>query len=211
MVDIARTACEREIRIVTHMLDLSRLRAGTPLRMRANGSIDDVLGSAVAEEQAEAKARKVRIELEKVGTAARTALDETSLERAFANLVRNAVSVSKPGQVVRVIRTIEHHGERSEAVVKVCDEGPGVPSEVRETLFHPFVTVSVHGSPKAVGIGLGLALSREVARAHGGDVELAPEGERGACFVVRLPLNARASAPPPPGAGVALAMLGGLR
>jgi two-component system sensor histidine kinase GlrK len=197
VVSIARTACEREIRIVTTMLDVSRLRAGAPLRVRG-ASIDDVLATALAEEEADARARRVTIEVEREGHVIRAALDEMLLERAFANLVRNAVAVSKPGQRVRVKRTVEQHGARNVAVIRVSDEGPGVPSEVRDTLFEPFVTVAVHSSPKALGIGLGLALSREVARAHGGDVELDTEVERGASFVMRLPLDPSGSMPPRP-------------
>lgn len=196
VVAIARTACEREIRIVTTLLDLSRLRAGAPLRRRSGVSIDDVLLSAIAEEQPDARARRVELEVEHHGEPIRTSIDEVLLERAFANLIRNAASVSKPGQRVRITRAFESHEGRSFAVVRVHDEGPGIPHEVRETLFAPFVTVAVDTSPKALGIGLGLALSREVARAHGGELELDTEVERGACFVMRLPIGA-SDIPPP--------------
>ncbi|AKF11535.1 HAMP domain-containing sensor histidine kinase [Sandaracinus amylolyticus] len=208
VVGIARTACEREIRIVTTLLDLSRLRAGAPLRRRGGVSVDDVLANAVAEEGSDARARRVTIDVEREGDSVRTALDEALLERAFANLMRNAVSVSKPGQVVRVTRTIERVDGRSVAVVRVRDEGPGVPDEVRDTLFEPFVTVAVDGSPKALGIGLGLALAREVARAHGGELELDATVDRGACFVMRLPLDGRESAPPRALGGAPLGVLG---
>lgn len=210
VVAIARTACEREIRIVTTLLDLSRLRAGTPLRRRDGASIDDVLSSAITEEEGEAKSRKVSLVVERSGETVRTALDEALLERAFANLVRNAVAVSKPGQTVRIERTVEAHQGRSFAVVRVSDEGPGVPSEVRETLFEPFVTVAVDASPKALGVGLGLALSREVARAHGGDLELEDRDSKGACFALRLPLDARVSRPPRALEGAPVGALGAI-
>lgn len=208
VVGIAQTACEREIRIVTTLLDLSRLRAGTPLRRRAGASMDEVLTTAVAEEEAEARVRGVRIEVERSGDVVRTSLDEALLERAFANLVRNAVAVSRSGQTVRVTRTIEERLGRSFAVIRVEDEGPGVPHEVRDTLFEPFVTVAVNGSPKALGIGLGLALSREVARAHGGDLELDDAVERGSAFVLRLPLAERPSVAPPAPRARAFGVLG---
>ncbi len=196
VVAIARTACEREIRIVTTLLDLSRLRSGAPLRQRTGVSIDDVLASAIAEEQPDARARRVEIDVEHADEPARTAIDEVLLERAFANLVRNAVAVSKPGQTVRITRTLESYEGKPIAIVRVCDEGPGIPNEIRDTLFAPFVTVSVDTSPKALGIGLGLALSREVARAHGGDLEIDTEIERGACFIMRLPIGISDTASP---------------
>lgn len=207
VVGIAQTACEREIRIVTTLLDLSRLRAGTPLRRRAGASMDDVLSTALEEEEPEARARGVRIERERAGEVGRTSLDEALLERAFANLIRNAVAVSKTGQTVHVSRTVGEHRGRPVAVIRVRDEGPGVPDEVRETLFEPFVTVAVSGSPKALGIGLGLALAREVARAHGGELEL-EDVERGTVFALRLPLADRASLAPPAPSNATFGALG---
>ncbi|MBX3270717.1 MAG: HAMP domain-containing histidine kinase [Sandaracinaceae bacterium] len=190
VVSIARTACEREIRLVTTLLDLSRLRAGVPLRRRPDASIDDIVSLAVADEEGEAKARKVSLETAREGGAApKGPLDEVLVERAVANLVRNAVAVSKSGQTVRVVRSIERVDGSPTAVVRVSDQGPGVPESVRKMLFEPFVTVPVEGSPKAVGVGLGLSLSREVARAHGGELELDAGEAGGATFVLRLPLE----------------------
>ncbi|MDQ3031762.1 MAG: HAMP domain-containing histidine kinase [Myxococcota bacterium] len=196
VVAIARTACEREIRLVSTLLDLSRLRAGSPLRRR-NASFDDTLDAALEEEEPDAKAKRVTIELEREGDTPRAVLDDAMIERALANLVRNAVSVSRAGQRVRVVRSLERTDGRPFAVVRVSDEGPGVPPEVREMLFEPFVTVAVPSSPKALGVGLGLALSREVARAHGGDLELDQAVASGACFVLRVPLDAGDSTAPP--------------
>jgi two-component system sensor histidine kinase GlrK len=195
VVEIARTACEREIRIVTTLLDLSRLRAGRPLQRRSGVSVDEILASAVREEEPDARARNVAITVDYEGETVRASLDEAMLERAIANLVRNAVSVSKPGQKVRIQRSLEERGGETFAVVRVRDEGPGVPADVRDSLFEPFVTAAVHSSPKGLGIGLGLALAREVARAHGGDLELEPEVDQGACFALRIPLDRRTATP----------------
>ena len=203
VVSIASTACEREVRLVTTLLDLSRLRAGGALRCKEGSSIDEIVSTAVAEERADARG-KVEVELSAEGEPPRAALDPAMLERAIANLVRNAVSVSKPGQVVRVVREIEASSP-PRARITVSDEGPGVPVDLRDTIFQPFVTRTVARSPKTVGVGLGLALAREVAVAHGGELHLDAEVERGARFVMTIPLDPRASArssvrPPPPSA-----------
>lgn len=190
VVGIARAACEREVRLVATLLDFSRLRAGTPLQWQAGASIDEVILTAVEEERADARARKVEVRLEQEGDAPRTALDSAMLERAIANLVRNAVSVSPTGGNVRVQRTIIERGERPHAEIRVSDDGPGVPEEIRETMFHPFVTSAVAHSPKSVGVGLGLALAREVALAHGGELMLDTTLVGGASFVLSLPLQA---------------------
>jgi two-component system, NtrC family, sensor histidine kinase GlrK len=191
VVGIARVACEREIRMVTTLLDLSRLRTGNPLRVREEVSVDAVIEAAITDESDEARARSVRVQLDLEHPPAMAKLDPVLLERALANLVRNAISVSPAGGRVLVQRrTVSRpgHGGRW-ARVRVVDEGPGVPEEIRETVFQAFVTKAVSRSPKALGVGLGLALAREVARAHGGDLGL-EETTRGATFELWLPLDA---------------------
>jgi signal transduction histidine kinase len=64
----------------------------------------------------------------------------------------------------------------------VADNGPGVPERLRDRLFQPFA-----GSGRPEGAGLGLAIARELAQGHGGDLVLAETGAKGAVFEVRLP------------------------
>ena len=190
VVEIARNACEREIRLVTTLLDLSRLRAGSPIRPRDGASIDDVVTQAVGDERGEANVRDVEITTELAGDAPRCRMDPILVERAIANLVRNAVAVSGSGRRVRVRREIIE-GERVGADrwirIAVTDQGPGVPREIRESMFETFVTRPVPNSSKGIGFGLGLALSREVARAHDGDLVLHASSSRGSTFHLWLP------------------------
>lgn len=194
VVRIARNACEREIRMVTTLLDLSRLRTGNPLQLRDGVVLDSVIESALTDESDDAEGRQVTVQLELEGTSPQCSIDPVLLERAVANLLRNAVSVSPKGGNVLVERhTLDRPGFPGRwARLRVVDQGPGVPEEIRDTVFHAFVTRSVENSPKAIGVGLGLALAREVACAHGGDLVLA-ESEAGAVFELWLPLEAQSS------------------
>lgn len=192
VITIARNACEREIRLVTTLLDLSRLRSGSPIRIREGIAVDRVLHSAVNDEAADAKARGVEVQVITHGDAPVGRLDPVLVERAIANLVRNAAAVSSEGQRVVIERHLEQatDGEpASWARITVSDEGPGVPEEIRETVFDPFVTHSVPTSGKDLGVGLGLALAREVAQAHGGDLELREASAPGTTFQMWLPMD----------------------
>ena len=120
------------------------------------------------------------------------------LERLLRNLVENAVRHSPPGGRVRV----EAGAGRAGVVeIAVSDEGSGVPAAERERLFEPFFRgVAARGN---AGAGLGLAIVREIARAHGGDVQLDATTRCGARFVVRLPLANLPAEARAPSAGVA--------
>ncbi len=192
VVGIARSACEREIRLVTSLLDLSRLRAGSPVRPRDGSSIDDVVRRAVDDERVDAELHHVDVRVATDGDAPSIRMDPILVERAVANLVRNAVAVSKEGQTVEVRREIitgGRPGAEHWIRISVHDDGPGVPAEIRESMFETFVTRPVPNSAKGLGFGLGLALSREVARAHGGDLLLDETTVRGATLHLWLPLE----------------------
>ena len=117
--------------------------------------------------------------------------DGLGLERLFSNLIDNAVKYGRRARV-RVYR------EAGTAVVDICDSGPGLPPSELERVFEPFYRVEPSRSPETGGMGLGLAVSRSIARAHGGDLSLA-NSRKGLVARVRLPL------PPAAGSGPARA------
>ena len=108
--------------------------------------------------------------------------DPVLLEWALESLVKNAIDAlqGRPGAIILRIGAEDNMG-----AIRVIDDGPGVPKELRRTLFEPGTTT------KRGGWGIGLALSRRVVEdAHGGVLMLEPT-EKGTCFVIRVPLAAR--------------------
>ena len=103
--------------------------------------------------------------------------DPAALRRALENLVSNAVAYAG-GAELTVGR------DDGVAWVEVADEGLGVPEEALEAVFSPFVRLETSRSLATGGVGLGLAIARSIARAHGGDVELRPRQPSG--LVARL-------------------------
>jgi signal transduction histidine kinase len=116
-----------------------------------------------------------------VSGAASALADRAKLRQAVFNLVKNAVEAAGfDGRVeVRV-------GETSGGPhIRVSDTGPGIPPELRRRLFEPLFTT------KESGTGLGLAVSRAIARAHGGELAAEAPPGGGARFTLRLPTAAR--------------------
>jgi signal transduction histidine kinase len=105
-------------------------------------------------------------------------LERSRMERAFVNLIGNALEAMPDGGEIRISAVLE----RSSVVVQVEDTGPGIAPEIRASLFQPFVTAG-----KRNGLGLGLALTRQTVLEHGGDMWVESEPGRGARFKFRLP------------------------
>jgi two-component system sensor histidine kinase GlrK len=189
VVELATRACEREVRIVEALLDLSRFRSGVPLKREAACDIDRVLEAALESERDDAARHDVRIELVNEEAVPLTQLDSALVERAVSNLVRNAVSVSKPGQSVRIVRKVVDGIGKRDVSIDVIDQGPGLPEELREALFRPFVAATVAGVERPAGIGLGLSFAREVARAHGGDLTVVRSDASGTTFRFAVPVQ----------------------
>jgi len=103
------------------------------------------------------------------------------LRRAVRNLLENARRYAAGDITVTLGKT------QGQAVIRVCDRGPGVPPELRERIFEPFYRLP-GATERDGGVGLGLALVKSIAIRHGGSVYCENRPDGGACFVVQLPL-----------------------
>jgi two-component system sensor histidine kinase KdpD len=113
----------------------------------------------------------------------------TLIEQALVNLLDNALRFTPPGGKVK----LSFRPDGNQAVIDICDEGPGIPVQEREKVFEMFHTSSDRGGH---GTGLGLAICRGMVAAHAGTVEAgAGPGGRGARMTIRLPLYDAAPGP----------------
>lgn len=108
--------------------------------------------------------------------------DQGLLQRAFDNILQNALDHTPPGKKVHVAL----HSEPQQLVLEIRDEGPGVPDEVLPHLFEPFYRADKSRGGK--GWGLGLAIARDIVSIHDGKVEAFNAEQGGLVVVLRLPL-----------------------
>jgi signal transduction histidine kinase len=109
--------------------------------------------------------------------------DGERMLQILLNLVGNAIKFAPLSGLVR----IECRAEGDCGIVTVEDSGTGIPTEERDRVFHPYVQLGVPHHARLAGAGLGLAISRELARAMAGDLTCIGAADRGAVFALRLP------------------------
>jgi PAS domain S-box-containing protein len=132
-------------------------------------------------EELEPRAREDQVRLTLTGDPVRLEADEVLLRKAFSNLVVNAIESLAAAPSPSRLVVVDVRNEKSHAVVRVSDNGPGIEAGAREKIFTPFFTM------KERGTGLGLSVVQKVVVSHNGTIEL-EDSASGASFVVRLPL-----------------------
>ncbi|MDQ3287126.1 MAG: PAS domain-containing sensor histidine kinase [Pseudomonadota bacterium] len=130
--------------------------------------------------------RSPEIELLLPGTPIALECDRLRVQQVFANLIGNAIKFTPPDGWIWVKATTE----AEEAVVRVQDNGDGIPPDKLESIFEMFTQVSASPGPASPGLGIGLAVVKEIVELHGGSVQARSDGiGKGSEFTVRLPLQ----------------------
>jgi two-component system heavy metal sensor histidine kinase CusS len=162
------------------LLALARLDANTDVPWH-DTSLPDVIGSAERAISEDLRTKDVKLEVHVPDVIVRTR--RTDLERMFRNLFENAIRHSPDGG--RVVVTATTSG--AAITVLVVDSGAGIAAGDRARVFEPFWRGPGEQASDAPGAGLGLAIARKIARAHGGEIDLADTPNEGATFRITLP------------------------
>jgi signal transduction histidine kinase/ActR/RegA family two-component response regulator len=179
LVDIAQRNVARLLRLANGVLDLERVESGQlvvdalPLDMR------EAAQSVLYEIELRGRERGIRTEMDQ-GPVPKVLADRDLMAQCLINLLSNALEHSPDGGLIRVGFALVE----GQVQVSVTDEGPGVPVQFQERIFHKFQQAD--GLRKGNGVGLGLAITRALAQAMNGSVRLERAGP-GACFVLDLP------------------------
>ena len=150
---------------------------------RARTSLDpaELIDGAARLVRHQLSTHHVRLELAARRGVPRVAGNRGELEQVLVNLLINAQHAMPDGGRVRIGAARAPDGF---AVIEVADDGPGIPAPLQARIFAPYFTTK----PAGQGVGLGLALSEGIVRAHGGTLTVASAPGKGATFTVRLPL-----------------------
>jgi two-component system sensor histidine kinase KdpD len=175
------TEADRLTRLVHNLLDMSRIEAGALDPRPVETSVADLVGPVVR--RARQRTRQ-RVDADVPDNLPAVLVDPVRADQLLTNLLDNARVYAARGPVAVVARPGSAAGE---VEIRVIDHGPGIPGPERERVFDQFYRLKA-GGKRPGGTGMGLAICRGIARAHGGRlwVETTPGG--GSTFVLTLPV-----------------------
>jgi signal transduction histidine kinase len=181
-----------QTQLIENLLDISRLLRGKLLLNKHPVDLKSVIEAAIQTVQPEAAAKSIRLDSYLDDTLGQISGDNDRLRQVVENLLSNAIKFTPEiGQVE--IRLEQQNGE---VKIQVSDTGQGIRAEVLPHIFDYFRQADSSNTRKHGGLGLGLAIVRQLVELHGGDIQVESLGEgHGATFTVVLPL-VKNSTPP---------------
>ncbi len=176
--DYIYTEVNRLSALVSRFLDFAR-----PSQMQLRSQqLPPIVEKSLRYVQEQKAASKVNVQRDYAAELPNVMADEEFCDVVFTNLLLNACeAMGDAGGDLKVRIQAIGKGDHYNVVVEIEDSGPGIPAELRENIFNPFVTT------KQSGVGLGLAIVTKIVDLHGGSVALISERGKGACFQVSFP------------------------
>jgi PAS domain S-box-containing protein len=189
-IDVIERNARAQADLVEELLDMSRVSAGKVLLETELVTVAAILQDAVDALRPSAESKDVHIAVDASPDIPLVAADPARLRQVFTNLLGNAVKFTDRGG--RITASVRSHG--THVAIAVSDTGVGIAADFLPFVFEPFRQADVRFDGGRGGLGLGLALSRQLVELHGGTIAAASGGPGlGATFTVRLPAAAIAA------------------
>ena len=173
---------DREGKIIDDLLTLVKMDKSSPDLNIAQTSINGLLEQILKRLTPIAKRRNIEITYESKREVSAD-VDEVKLSLALSNLVENAIKYNNPGGKVQVTVC----SDKEQICIQVMDNGSGIPADMKERVFEPFFRVDKSRSRALGGVGLGLALVREIVRVHDGAIRVLDNSNGGTTFEILFP------------------------
>jgi len=170
--------------IIDDFLGLSTIESGNFLLEKEEHNIEKVLQDCLNFHQLNLKKKKITIEINKREPVPNTGMDRNKIEHVMNNIISNSVKYAPEGSLIE----IEIRKRNNEILMAFKDQGPGIPEDLQETIFQPFVTGVTPGGKKK-GTGLGLVIASRIVQAHKGEIWVDSKINEGFTFYFSLPIQ----------------------
>ena len=189
MLDRIELEAARLNELIGRILTLARLEDGEQLVPQTPVPLDEIVENVSEDAEFEAQERHCHVHTAIAEGNWEVRGNASLLHSAVENVVRNAIRYTQEGSAVEIELKSETRGAR-EAVLRVSDSGPGVPSDSLDKLFQPFYRLDDARGRQTGGVGLGLAITERAVRFHGGKVSALNRPQGGLVIEIRLPMIA---------------------
>ncbi len=177
-----RRAGNHLLTLINDILNFAKIEAGRVQLQISDLPVSETLSAAAAMIELQAAKKGLSLVVNAGPDGARVRADRERMVQIFTNLLTNAVKFTAIGSI-----TVDWSTDDSNVRIDVIDTGRGIPADRLASVFEPFVQVGRSAEEQQQGVGLGLATSRELARAMGGDLTVTSEVGRGSTFTLKLP------------------------
>jgi two-component system sensor histidine kinase CpxA len=187
---LARISLEsgRMNELISSLMTVARLEGGAGSVRKAPVQLEALIEEVARDAAFEAQSRNCQVEAEILDELPVVG-DPALLRSAIENVVRNATRYTADGTTVNIRAERVQTGRLAEAVIRVSDSGPGVPDDSLDKIFQPFYRIDDARGRSTGGVGLGLAITDQAVRLHGGSVKASNLVEGGLALEIRLPLQ----------------------
>lgn len=169
-------------RIVENFLEFSR----PPKLKKKRVSLSAVVDSALHLLEQRLKSYRVTIRLVRRHPISETFIDPEQFKEVLVNIIINACEAFENGGIITIHEEEKRTGDHEKAaVIKIIDDGPGIPQDIEEEIFNPFFTT------KESGTGLGLSIAFNIINEHGGWLDVESGEDRGTSFIITIPIKER--------------------
>jgi len=176
---------DRLARLIDNMLNISKIEIGGLVLSKSSVKTRKLLEDAISSVAGTAKGKNIKLTANLPDDLPEAELDKEMVRVVLMNLLGNAIKYTEPGGSVILAGEVD----ASEVKVHVIDTGWGIPPDEQEKVFQKFYRGKQTAKQKVTGNGLGLALAKEIACLHGGDLRLQSEEGKGSKFTLSLPLR----------------------
>lgn len=178
-LEIIAEQAKRSSAIIKGLLNFAR-QSNPSLRNMKNASINDILTDVLKLIHTEIEKHNIHVIID-FSEIPEIMVDVRQMEQAMLNIILNAIQAVKNNGEIRIKTFTENNSIK----IKVSDNGPGIPEDIKPRIFDPFFTTK----PVGEGTGLGLSISAGIISEHGGSIDVESTEGNGATFIVILPLN----------------------